>query len=187
MKVVTFIFIIFFSVSCSGEKKNLIDLSSIEQSSIVEIREFKAKALVGNRTAYNNLFNIYIDYGQLEDLLPFALIMSNKYGDESACMDVYHSLKELNDNMQVTNEDYRLDSLDVRTRNLAIDYLHYAYLKDISESAFILSVYYREGKYIQKNDLIADKLLYMYEKDSVNSKQFILPWIKDRNLGNVSD
>jgi len=181
MKPLSSILIILTFISCGNldQKGKEIEMN---QDVTPYIRELKSKILLGDKNAYYELNLVYIDYSNKEDLLPYALIMSNKYNHESAYMDVYHCFSALNDKVQSNAPDYSLDSLDIYTRNIAIDYLHYAYMKNRNDATFILSKYYKEGKYVRKDALIAEKLLTMYNSDSINSKNVELLWIKERKL-----
>jgi hypothetical protein len=75
----------------------------------------------GDTNSYKNLRIIYLDY-PTENMLFWSLIMANKYNYSLAYSDVYHTL--LFANGKVNPSD--IDSLDSRTKEMALEYLNIA-------------------------------------------------------------
>ena len=104
----------------------------------------------GSKESYYEM-NVYcLDIGSYK-LLPWSLLMANKYDYDEAYLDVYFSLYDLNslgENKKVS--DWSLDNLDKKTREMAIEYIEIAAKKGQKQAKEILTFYEKEGKYINK-------------------------------------
>lgn len=106
----------------------------------------------GVKEDYNELKIYYLDIGFYK-VFPWALLMANKFDYDQAYFDVFYSLYDLNNNVKCeyeNSENYSLDNLDTKTQKIAIDYLIMATNKGHEQAEEILTIYKKEGKYINK-------------------------------------
>ena len=111
----------------------------------------------GDINAYDELRIYFSCKENPEELLPYALLMANKYNDTRAYFDVYYCFwymfPETTDNLCL------LDSLDSTTKNIALEYLQKgAELGEINSQQHLGS-YYFEGKYFEKDTVLGKKLI----------------------------
>lgn len=140
---------------------------------------------LGDVSAYVELYNTYryYDSHRTEDeLLPYALIMADKYGLPQAYVDVFYCLQAIH---RGGGDPYSsLDPLHENARRMALEYLRKAYELGDRNAANELRKYYEYGKYVKKDTVIAKRLdkwtedradmgvkvVYYFEEDK-NSKQ----------------
>jgi len=106
----------------------------------------------GNISAYDDLFRYFCYSGNLEELLPYALLMANKYNYERAYFDVCYCLWALYP--ETTYRLSLLDSLDETTRNLALEYLQKGAELGETNCLWRLGNYYLEGKYFEQDTIL---------------------------------
>ena len=150
MKISKGFFILLIITSCNN--KNEIPITHINNSSI---RKYKELALTkGDTISYNELSIAYLDSPN-DGFLYTALIMANKYNYPQAYSDVYSCLTDRNHKKEFTE----LDSLDEKTRALALDYLTAGAENGSKECKRLLGHFYIEGKYLKKDTLKGNSLL----------------------------
>ena len=126
----------------------------------IEIKEILIPLVEqGDIDAYKQLY-IYFSTGQngnsTEEILPYALLMANKYNYDRAYFDVFNCLWALYS--ERTSSLCLLDSLDETTRNLALEHLQKgAELGEIN-CLWRLGTYYFEGKYFEQDTILGQKL-----------------------------
>lgn len=106
----------------------------------------------GSKESYYELGIYYLDIGAYK-FLPWALLMANKYKYDQAYFDVFYYLYELSNKIEPKSENlnnYSLDNLDKKTQKMAIEYLKIAASKGHEQAKEILSLYKKEGKYVNK-------------------------------------
>ncbi|MBP1677382.1 MAG: hypothetical protein H6Q20_1941 [Bacteroidetes bacterium] len=141
------------------ENFNLYTTKSMNEPvhSIGELNDSILKA--GRRDYYEELQISYLDRNSYE-FLPWALLMANKYNDTGAYLDVYICLFEFSNLYDSTGlESWSLDNLDKKTQKMAIEYLIKAAEKGHNQAKEILGRYYLEGRYIEKNIALGNKLI----------------------------
>lgn len=114
---------------------------------------------VGREDYYEELYISYLDKNDFE-FLPWALLMANKYDNTKAYFDVYVCLFEFNNLYNpVGLDNWALDNLDTKTQKMAIEYLIKAANNGHNQAKEILGKYYLEGKYVNKNTPLGNKLI----------------------------
>ncbi|MBP1645935.1 MAG: hypothetical protein H6Q16_1510 [Bacteroidetes bacterium] len=102
-------------LSCSKKDKHERSLNDTGH----DIQKLREDVLYrGDFDAYNSLSIECLDYHPGE-ILPFAIIMENKYNDSSFCIDIYESIEQI---YYAGNSDY----IDERTAKMAIENLEKA-------------------------------------------------------------
>lgn len=113
----------------------------------------------GSKEYYNELRKYYFKIGFYK-FFSWALFMANKYNYPQAYFDVYYSLYDLNTlGKYKKDNNMSLDKLDKKTQKLAIEYLTKATEKGHNQAKEILGKYYLEGKYVNKNIPLGNKLI----------------------------
>lgn len=103
------------------------------------ISELKELALEkGDTNAYETLSIAYLDYPSGE-FFPIALTMANKYDYTQAYFDCYMAILDYNG---VYSPENPIDKIDLKTRNLAIEYLIIGAMKGHEQSIETLKDYY---------------------------------------------
>jgi hypothetical protein len=92
----------------------------------------------GDTNAYEALSIAYLDYPSGE-FFPIALKMANKYDYKQAYFDCYMAILDYNG---VYSPDKPLDKIDLKTRNLAMEYLIIGAMKGHEQSIETLKYYY---------------------------------------------
>lgn len=119
------------------------------------INAIKKKVSLGDTVAYKDLRVNYLEE-PIAEFLPWCLLMANKYKYAPAFYDVYYTLITYNGYGR-----YSMDSLDVKTRQMALDYLKMAaYFKeenaiDILDS---LKIRWRDSPATRKTDRLNDAI-----------------------------
>lgn len=116
--------------------------------------------LEGRKDFYQELKISYLDK-ELYEFLPWALLVANKFNSDAAYFDVYLCLFQLS-NISRDEKDIKnwsLDALDDKTQKMAIEYLKKAAERDHEQAKEILGGYYLEGKYVEKNITLGNKLI----------------------------
>lgn len=106
----------------------------------------------GSKECYYELGIYYLDIGTYK-FLPWALLMANKYKYDQAYFDVFCYLFDLSNNIEHKSENldnYPLDNLDKKTQKMAVEYLKIAASKGHEQAKEILSLYEKEGKYVDE-------------------------------------
>ena len=155
MKIIMRFFKIFilFLISMSCQKKN--NGIPTNNTSAIQVNEFKKLALEkGDTIAYSELSNYYMDISN-EGLLYSALMMANKYHYSRAYYDVYETITESSYKKEFTE----LDSLDSKTRSMALDYLIMGADKGNKECQRKLGYFLSQGKYIKKDTTKGKRLI----------------------------
>jgi hypothetical protein len=160
-KVYLIVLLFLYFISCSK-------VTVPERMTDSELWKLKKKVAKGDKDAYYLLMIQFMQNSEL--LLPYALMMSDKYDYPTAMIDVYSCYIYMNDLYEPgafsTNS---LDSLSSESRNMALEYLFKAYQKSGYGTQY-LAMYYRNGKYVEQNDSIADILEKSQESDSIHKK-----------------
>ena len=121
------------------------------------VNELESLVLKGDTNAYDELFIAYLDIGSTR-LLPYALLMANKYDYTDAYYDVYFCLTLLYWD-DCLDESCYLDSLDIQTRTMALEYLKKAADKGERNALRDLGWLYLEGKHVKKDSILGNQLL----------------------------
>lgn len=146
------------SVSCN--KKDKLQEFSLNQPSKT-YQELKELALTsGDTIAYHEMSIAYMDSPNDDRFLYVALIMANKHGYHLAYEDVYYVLTDY----YHKKEFAELEELDEKTRAMALDYLKAGAEKGNKECKWILGNLYTEGKYVEKNEELGNRLKQEAEK-----------------------
>ncbi len=107
-------------LSCSKKDKHERSLNDTG----LDIQKLREDVLYrGDFDAYTSLRIECFDYPPGE-LLPYAIIMENKYNDSSFCMDIYQSIEQI-------YYDVHSDYIDEQTAKMAIENLEKAAKKGI--------------------------------------------------------
>jgi hypothetical protein len=118
--------------------------------------ELIPKVKQGDTIAYN-LLSIYFACSEYdEELLPYALLMANKYHYIRAYYDVYDCFCRFYP--ETTYSLVLLDSLDKTTRDIALEYLQKGADFGETNCEWNLGNYYNEGKYFEKDTVLGQKL-----------------------------
>lgn len=166
---ISFLFGVLFTYMLS-EWKSKHDINNFSRAELEMYEEYKVPNNVpkcnekeniynGSKKYYDELRKYYLSIGFYK-FFPWALFMANKFDNSQAYFDVYYSLCELNclgENKK--NNDLLLDNLDAKTQKMAIDYLIKAAEKDHNQAKEILGKYYLEGRYVEKNIALGNKLI----------------------------
>lgn len=141
--------------SCLDKKQ--IEYKSINKPQRSEEQLKNDILILGNQDAFDELLYSYMDSGNKEDLLTFAIIMSNKYKYERATFEVFKIFCELDDK-NFNRNIYSLEHLDEKTRKFALSYLISASQTNF-EAKYLYGNYLIEGKYVEKDLRKGKKLL----------------------------
>lgn len=140
---------------------------------IEDIYEMKAQVATGDTNAYDILTR---NYGLDEDhevVLPYALLMADKYDYRYAYFDVYRAIQRMN--LYVSgykdHDSESLDGLSSRMQELAIQYLKQASEKKVLGAMATLSRYYKSGRYVPQDTILA-KMLYEEYRDISRKMKF---------------
>ena len=135
-------------ISCNEPK-----IQSINQPTkpLEELKERVRRS--GDAQAYEELSTAYMNEG-ISEILPYSLLMANKYNYPQAYYDVYESLVLMQSVGQNT-----IDSLDVKTLDMALEYLKLSSDKGLFLGKKILGQYYIDGKYLLKDTIMGKRLL----------------------------
>ena len=140
------------AVSCN-KKKNLNEFSLNQTSRPYnELKELALKN--GDTIAYHELSIAYMDSPNDDKFLFVALFMANKHNYPLAYEDVYYVLTDYYHKKEFTE----LDDLDDKTRELALEYLKAGAEKGNKQCKWILSIIYEEGRFLEKNEELANRL-----------------------------
>ena len=121
------------------------------------VHELESSVLKGNTYAYDELCIAYLDIGT-ERLLPYAILMANKYDYTMAYYHVYDCLTLLYWD-DCDDDSCFLDSLDMQTRTMALEYLKKAADKGERNAQRDLGWLYLEGKHVKKDTVLGNQLL----------------------------
>ena len=121
------------------------------------VSELKRLVLKGNINAYEELCVAYMDIEET-GLLPYALLMANKYDYSVAYYHVFDCLTLLYYD-DCNDIDCCLDSLDSQTRTMALEYLKKAADKGEGNALRDLGWLYLEGKHVKKDTVLGNQLL----------------------------
>lgn len=154
MKTVTIFFqsivILMLLTGCNKKDKGF----PINSTTKIDRSFYKEEALTkGDTSAYYQLSLDYMD-SPYEGFLYTALIMANKYDYHLAYEDTYYCLT----NYYHKKEFTELESLDEKTRTMALSYLKAGAEKGNRECKRILGNLYTEGKYLDKNEELGNDL-----------------------------
>lgn len=131
------ILLLFVVSSCNSKSSDNTERSMNDPGrSISELKELALEK--GDTNAYETLSIAYLDYPSGE-FFPIALKMANKYDYTQAYYDCYMAILDYNG---VYSPDKPLDRIDLRTRNLAIEYLISGAMKGHEQSIETLKDYY---------------------------------------------
>lgn len=118
------------------------------------IRELKELALEkGDTNAYESLSIAYLDYPDGE-FFPIAFKMANKYDYTQAYFDCYNAILDYNG---VYSPDKPLDKIDLRTREMAMEYLIIGAIKGHEQSIETLKDYYLKDT-INRELILKDRI-----------------------------
>lgn len=139
--------------ACTKNKRNITDF-----------QQLKINIIKGNITSYEELSTKYFESNYL-DMLPYSLMMANKYHYPRAYYDVYEILMVSGGCV----EDHNLNCLDDLTKELALDYLKLAIEKSDKTASEIFLEYYNKGKSYPIKEFYENEALV--EKAKINMKK----------------
>jgi hypothetical protein len=116
----------------------------------------KDVVLYGDTDAYWELKLKHMDMDLIESLLPYSLLMANKYDYPLAYFDVYNSIILLS---YRNSSNHTFDFLDKKTLSLAIEYLKMGSDKGESNCMRDLGFLYMAGKYVKKDTVLGKQLI----------------------------
>jgi len=153
MQINHLLLILFFAgTSCNSKKGDNFERSMNDPG--IPISELKELALEkGDTNAYETLSMAYLDYPAGE-FFPIALKMANKYDYTQAYFDCYNAILDYNG---VYSPDKPLDKMDLKTRNLAMEYLINSAIKGHEQSIETLIDYYLRDT-INRELVLTDKI-----------------------------
>ena len=123
------------------------------------IRELKYLALEnGDTNAYEILDIAYLDYSP-GSFLQIALKMANKYDYPKAYFDVYLAILDFN---EVFSPEDTLDKLDIKSRDLAIEYLILGAQKGHRQSLETLTEYLLTKETKNRELILTNKIINNY-------------------------
>ncbi|GAB3523827.1 hypothetical protein GCM10027442_50700 [Emticicia fontis] len=137
-------------IGCS-EKKPEKSINEPSKSEEVLINEVINN---GNTDSFDELLYASLDNTMPEYMLPYAIIMANKYKYDRAALQVYRIFCDLSNHKEFDD----LSNLDEETRKLAIKYLIKASLTNF-EAKEIYAKHLIEGIYVKKDIEAGKKLL----------------------------
>lgn len=150
------IILLLIATSCNKKEKGF-PMNSTTNS---DRNLYKKEALIKGDTSAYYLLNLdYMD-SPYEGFLYTALIMANKYDYHLAYLNVYEVLTSHDRKMGI----HELEDLDEKTRAMALDYLKAGAEKGNKECKWILGNLYTEGKYVEKNEELGNRLKQEAEK-----------------------
>lgn len=153
-KMITVCFLLGCNTSQKNESAVLQDSSTMNSSSWNEAVLHRDAALANGDTAEYELFRDYfIDAPNLQLWRP-ALIMANKYNCPKAFEDMYYCITDVH--RSIGSE---LDSLDPKTKTLALNYLKQGSELGNKECMEILGKLYLTGLHLEKDSLKGRRLL----------------------------
>jgi len=160
MKQASFIFLLIILLGCTHktEKENVDTEEWVCGNATKPIDELIPCVLEGNTNAYDELCIAYMDI-DMSSLLPYALLMANKYDYTMAYYDVYSCLTSLYLGICDDDDDCCLDSLDMQTRAVALEYFKKAADKGETNALRDLGWLYLEGKHVKKDTVLGNQLL----------------------------
>ena len=164
MKQASFLFILMIMLGCThkptpDKEKSNADTEVWEcVSNASPINELEPFVLKGNVEAYDELCQAYMENDMHSSLLPYALLMANKYDYTMAYYDVYSCLSFIYWD-SCHDESCSLDSLDMQTRKMALDYLKKAADKGEPNALRDLGWLHLEGKHVKKDTILGNQML----------------------------
>lgn len=144
-------------ISCNQKNQ----LKSINQAS-ESIIKLKNKVMhQGDIEAYETLETAYLDHPTGE-LLPYAMIMANKYDYPKAYLDVYEILGNIYNCSENTDTYYfDLDCVNENVRKRALEYLEKAVDKGNKSAMYSLGHMLIDGKYYPRDEVRGNNFLVM--------------------------
>jgi hypothetical protein len=124
--------------------------------------------LYGDAEAYWELRLKYMEMSMDESLLPYSLIMANKYDYPIAYFDVYNWLTLLS---YWHSPNHTFDLLDKKTLSLAIEYLKRGSQKGETNCMRNLGYLYEEGKYVKKDTVLGKQLIEKSRKKKKSNEK----------------
>ncbi|MBS1773946.1 MAG: hypothetical protein JST82_13895 [Bacteroidetes bacterium] len=103
-------------------------------------------ATIGDIPSYEKLKLEYMDIDAIENLLPWALIMANKYGYKPAYFDVYTSIQGIDMYYGNTKSESSLEAVDSNSKKIALEYLIKASKIEDSQAIKILNEHYPSAR-----------------------------------------
>lgn len=151
------LFILIFTLFSCGSKPKVEDEKIVYPGMPMHSVDELAKLIFeqGDELAYQELRTTDPFFGNPERLMPYALIMANKYDSGVACFDVYYGFLSIY-NTQATRD---LDRLDETSQHMAVEYLQKASKRGEWQASEILGKYYMEGRYVKKDTILGRKLM----------------------------
>lgn len=147
-------------VSCNKSKTETEDHLSTDKvtinnpylrdsTSMISIHSSLTREIItqGSTEAYDNLYNLYMDNSQDAEMLPYALIMANKYNYPFAYYDVFELILIASKMYQNQDDLYNLTTLDPQSRQIALSYLMKAYVRGSNNAKNIITEYIEKGGY----------------------------------------
>jgi hypothetical protein len=150
--------ILILSFLVSSCKQDAVSINHRDMSDV----ELKRKLLTeGSIDAYEDLRIKLLDEDETY-ILPYSIIMANKYNYSRAFYDVFEVLI-----ISRGCEDYNLDCLDENTKELALKYLKLAVEKEDETASKVLIYYYDKGKSYPIKELYENEELINKAKENI--------------------
>lgn len=112
---IIFLSIILISCSCKNNEEEVYISYYSHPDRYIKDAEYILTR--GDTAFYDSFFDSYADYDALDMMLPFAMIMANKFDYNKAYYDVYYILTNLYFNFELYNFD-----IDSTTQAMAKEY-----------------------------------------------------------------
>jgi hypothetical protein len=112
---IIFLSIILISCSCKNDEEEVC--LSYHSHPDSYIKDAECILTRGDTALYDSFFDTYADDGAVDMMLPFAMIMANKFDYNKAYYDVYYILTNLYFNFELYNFD-----IDSTTQAMAKEY-----------------------------------------------------------------
>ncbi|RKT01777.1 hypothetical protein [Chryseobacterium defluvii] len=153
MKKIAFIIITFLLLSCQKKENTKL---VVKKEELIELkREIIEK---GNEDSFTKLALRIGNNSHKYEILPYALIMANKYNSGEGCHQVFVGLLDMNNPNNYGYKISLIKDFSETDRQFAIAYLEKgAKLKNIN-CILALEEIYRNGWGLEKNDTKADRL-----------------------------
>lgn len=172
MKELRILLISFIILGCMNKKEHIVEITDPGLESQVE--KFKERVLKnGDSIAYNRLRIIYGDWSYdgkyRPDLLPYSLLMAEKYNNQSAYHQVYTDIIELNNKGKY--HDSLFSNVPLPQKETALHYLEKgASHGDVTCVESLIEYYHYENE-IEKANSLETRLKELLPKNIYRTRE----------------
>lgn len=167
MKKLFYLLVVIILYGCKGDKKDILEKEQLTiLNNSVKLSSIKDNIVKkGDIKSYNKLVSYYVrNQNSNHELLPYSMIMVEKYKYYRACSYIYVGMI-ITYNNGVFDEDY-LVKLNPEAQKIILYYLNLGARNNIIECQIDLQYLYENGIGVEKNTKISDSL-----KMTINNKR----------------